>query len=100
MLDQFKKGLESAKGKVEETFSDNIALIAQKLESVASQAGKKLDDIWENDEEVTKLLILVHNVMPLPFQLVIREKMFVSIGLGSKEMIKKYLDEYKNKTDI
>lgn len=95
MLDQFKKGLSAAKDKVEETFSENIKVIAEKLESTANSAGKKLDDIWENEKEMTELLVMVHNVMPLPFQLIIREKNFVSMGLKSKEMIKKFVDSEK-----
>lgn len=97
MLDKFKKGLSAAKAKVEQTFSDNIALIAEELEAVANKTGKKLEDIWENEEELIKLLIMVHDLMPVPFQLIIREKNFVSIGVKSKNTIKKHIDSKKDK---
>ena len=95
MFDKLKKGLSAAKDKVEVTFSENIGNVAEKLESVANKAGKKLDDIWENEEELTKLLVMAHSLMPLPFQIVIREKHFVSMGVKSKDTIKKFIDNKK-----
>ena len=97
MFDKLKKGLSAAKDMVEVTFSENIGIVAEKLESVANKAGKKLDDIWENEEELTKLLVTTHNLMPLPFQMIIREKLFVSMGVKSKDTIKSFVDNKKSK---
>lgn len=97
MFDKLKKGLSAAKDKVEVTFSENIGMVAEKLESVANKAGTKLDDIWENEEELTNLLIMAHNIMPLPFQIIIRENIFVSMGVKSKDTIKSFIDNKKSK---
>lgn len=95
MFDKLKQGLSAAKEKVEGMFSENIGMVAEKLETVANKAGKKLDDIWENEEELIKLLVMAHSLMPLPFQLVIREKNFISMGVKSKDTIKKFVDNKK-----
>lgn len=95
MFNKIKSNISSVKDKVEKAFLDNISIISSKIEAYAKEVGTKLDDIWEDDAELTKLLAVVHGLMPLPFQFIVREERFILVCIKSKELLKEQINKPK-----
>lgn len=76
------------KKKAETLLLEKKELIAEKLGPHLQKANEKVQDFWQNEEEMRSVFGLVYDSLPLPIRLICKREVFVEFCIGRSDDIK------------